>query len=114
MVGRTTPASLVREVLRFMSMKRWSKAASLLLILGAMAPGVSSLAQRREPGAQPRFEGELQAARADDMPVPRETVLDRPDGYITHVDSDLNQVRTDLTHRMGARPQMTLVVFGRQ
>ncbi len=97
-----------------MSMMRWLKVASILLILSATAPGRSLLPQERKPGAQPRFEWNLQAAHAGDMPVPKEAVVDRPDGHITHVFYSLDRVRTDLTHRMGFRPQMTLTVFNRQ
>ncbi|MHC5539088.1 coiled-coil domain-containing protein [Singulisphaera rosea] len=40
-----------------------------------------------------------------------ETILDRPDGRITFVDYNRGEVRTNLTHSMGARPQMKLTIF---
>lgn len=40
-----------------------------------------------------------------------ETVLDRPDGHVTYVDYGRGEVRTNLTYRMGARPQMHLTIF---
>jgi peptidoglycan hydrolase CwlO-like protein len=41
----------------------------------------------------------------------KETVLDSPDGYVNHVDYSTSQVRTNLTSRVGARPQMQFTIF---
>jgi hypothetical protein len=41
----------------------------------------------------------------------RETVLDRPDGYITYVDYGRNEVQVDVNRRQGARPQMKMTIF---
>jgi len=41
----------------------------------------------------------------------RETVLDRPDGHITFVDFDRNEVQIDVNRRQGARPQMKMTIF---
>ncbi|WP_165245724.1 hypothetical protein [Paludisphaera soli] len=38
-------------------------------------------------------------------------VLDRPDGRITFVDFDRNEVHVDVTRQQGARPQMTMTIF---
>ncbi len=62
-------ASLAQGVLRSMTMTRWLKVASALLVLGATASGVRSLAQKGAPGDGPRPEGDPRAVRADDMPV---------------------------------------------
>jgi peptidoglycan hydrolase CwlO-like protein len=43
----------------------------------------------------------------------KETVLDSPDGYITYYDPQRGEVRTNLTHRMGVRPQMSFTIFDR-
>jgi hypothetical protein len=40
-----------------------------------------------------------------------ENVLDRPDGYITFVDLERNEVHVDINRRQGARPQMKMTVF---
>jgi len=42
-----------------------------------------------------------------------ETVLDSPDGYVTNTDHLRNEVRTNLTSRMGVRPQMQFTIFDR-
>src|SRR4029077_15820393 len=36
----------------------------------------------------------------------QETILDRPDGYITYVDYEAREVQLNINRRMGARPQM--------
>jgi len=41
----------------------------------------------------------------------RETVLDRPDGHLTYVDFDRNEVQLDVNRRQGARPQMKMTIF---
>jgi hypothetical protein len=41
----------------------------------------------------------------------KETVLDSPDGRITFVDYHRNEVRTNLSHSMGVRPQMSFTIF---
>ena len=40
-----------------------------------------------------------------------ENVLDKPDGYITFVDLERNEVQVNINRRQGARPQMKLTVF---
>ncbi len=47
----------------------------------------------------------------DDLERSRETILDRPDGYITYVDYGTGEVLVSLTRRMGAKPQMRLTIF---
>jgi hypothetical protein len=49
-----------------------------------------------------------------DFKEAKETVLDRPDGYVTYVDSNRGEVRTNLTRSTGARPQMKMSIFDRQ
>ncbi len=46
-----------------------------------------------------------------DFKAQKESVLDRPDGVITYVDPGRNEVRTNLTFSMGARPQMKMTIF---
>jgi len=46
-----------------------------------------------------------------DEKAKKETVLDRPDGRITYVDHGRNEVRTNITYGMGARPQMVMTIF---
>lgn len=41
----------------------------------------------------------------------KENVLDRPDGKITFVDFNNNEVHVNLTRRQGARPQMKMTIF---
>ena len=41
-----------------------------------------------------------------------ENVLDKPDGYITFVDLERNEVQVNINRRQGARPQMKMTVFG--
>ena len=41
----------------------------------------------------------------------KETVLDSPDGRLTYVDYNRNEVRTNMTHSMGVRPQMSFTIF---
>ncbi|MGD0040942.1 MAG: hypothetical protein ABSE84_11090 [Isosphaeraceae bacterium] len=40
-----------------------------------------------------------------------ENVLDKPDGYITFVDLQRNEVQVNINRRQGARPQMKMTVF---
>ncbi len=40
-----------------------------------------------------------------------ENVLDKPDGYITFVDRERNEVQININRRQGARPQMKMTVF---
>ncbi len=40
-----------------------------------------------------------------------ENVLDKPDGYITFVDRERNEVQININRRQGARPQMRMTVF---
>ena len=41
----------------------------------------------------------------------KDTVLDSPDGYVTFADHSRGEVRTNLSHRMGVRPQMSFTIF---
>ena len=40
-----------------------------------------------------------------------ENMLDKPDGYITFVDRDRNEVQVNINRHQGARPQMRMTVF---
>jgi hypothetical protein len=40
-----------------------------------------------------------------------ETVLDRPDGYVTYVDYERRELRLNITSRQGARPQQKMTIF---
>lgn len=42
-----------------------------------------------------------------------EIVLDVPDGHVTYVDYTRNEIRSNITRSMGARPQMVLSIFDR-
>ena len=46
-----------------------------------------------------------------DMLDKSENVLDKPDGYITFVDRERNEVQVNINRRQGARPQMKMTVF---
>jgi hypothetical protein len=41
-----------------------------------------------------------------------ENVLDKPDGYVTYVDLERNEVHVDVNRHQGARPQMKFTIFG--
>jgi len=41
----------------------------------------------------------------------KETILDRPDGVLTYVDYSRGEIHTNLSHSMGARPQMKFTIF---
>jgi len=41
----------------------------------------------------------------------KETILDRPDGYVTYVDYERREVRVNVTRRQGARPQQKMTIF---
>ncbi|MCA1685077.1 MAG: hypothetical protein LC745_03665 [Planctomycetia bacterium] len=41
----------------------------------------------------------------------KETILDRPDGQITFVDYKRNEIHTNVSRAMGARPQMKFTIF---
>src|SRR5262249_25982695 len=41
----------------------------------------------------------------------KENIVDHPDGYLTYVDYEANEVQLNITRRMGARPQMVMTVF---
>jgi hypothetical protein len=41
----------------------------------------------------------------------KETVLDRPDGYVTYVDYETRELHVSLTRRQGAQPQMKMTIF---
>src|SRR5262249_15969853 len=69
-ITRTAAASLAQEVLRAMWITRWLKVASVLVVAGATASGVNSLAQKGTSGVQPRpQQGNAQAARGEDGPA---------------------------------------------
>jgi HlyD family secretion protein len=59
--------SLVQGVLKAMSFTRWSKIASILVVLSAALTGAGVFAQRKTPAAQPRPANEIAAARAGDL-----------------------------------------------
>jgi hypothetical protein len=40
-----------------------------------------------------------------------ETILDRPDGYVTYVDYETKELLISVNRRMGARPQMKMTIF---
>jgi len=44
----------------------------------------------------------------------KETILDRPDGLITHVDYKRGEIHANLTRSTGARPQMRFTIFDSQ
>jgi len=41
----------------------------------------------------------------------KETILDRPDGYVTYVDYERREVLVNVTSRQGARPQQKMTIF---
>ena len=41
----------------------------------------------------------------------KETILDRPDGYVTYVDYERREVIVNVTKRQGARPQQKMTIF---
>ncbi len=41
----------------------------------------------------------------------KETILDRPDGYVTYVDYERRELLINITRRQGARPQMKMSIF---
>jgi hypothetical protein len=41
----------------------------------------------------------------------KETILDKPDGYITFVDLDRREVQVNINRHQGARPQLKMTVF---
>ena len=41
----------------------------------------------------------------------KETILDRPDGYVTYVDYERREALVNVTSRQGARPQQKLTIF---
>jgi hypothetical protein len=47
----------------------------------------------------------------DQLDKEKTVTLDVPDGYLTYVDYYRSEVRTNLTRKMGARPQMKLAIF---
>ena len=61
-IVRGSAASLAQGVLRSMTMTRWLKAASVLLVAGATVAGVDLLAQRGTSGAQSQPEPKPKAA----------------------------------------------------
>ncbi len=46
-----------------------------------------------------------------DLNEQKETILDRPDGYVTYVDYERREVLVNVTSRQGARPQQKLTIF---
>jgi RND family efflux transporter MFP subunit len=68
-IVRGSTASLAREVLRSMSITHWLKVASVLFVLGASASSVGLLVQNAASSTQPPPEGNLKAARTDNLPV---------------------------------------------
>jgi hypothetical protein len=41
----------------------------------------------------------------------KETILDRPDGYVTYVDYERRELLINITRRQGVRPQMKMSIF---
>jgi len=68
-IFRGSAASLAQEVLRSMSITRWLKVGSLLLVLGATAPGVGLLIRNAASSTQPPPEERLKSARVDNLPI---------------------------------------------
>ncbi len=66
-----TAAALAREVIRSMIILRWTKAATLLVALGAAASGAGLIAQDRgqKPGDAPKPDEKAQAAQLADPSV---------------------------------------------
>jgi hypothetical protein len=46
-----------------------------------------------------------------DLNEQKETILDRPDGYVTYVDYERREALVNVTSRQGARPQQKLTIF---
>jgi hypothetical protein len=46
-----------------------------------------------------------------DQQEQKETILDRPDGYVTYVDYERREALVNVTSRQGARPQQKLTIF---
>ena len=63
---KATTLSLVHEVLKAMSMTRWAKTGSVLLMLGATVSGAGIYAQRQAPEARLNGTKGAEAARAAD------------------------------------------------
>jgi HlyD family secretion protein len=64
---RASVLALAHGVHQAMSFARWSKVASVLLVVGAAVSGVGMVAQRRAPAAPLRPERGANGARADDL-----------------------------------------------
>ncbi len=47
----------------------------------------------------------------DKLERSKETILDRPDGYVTYVDYETKELIVSVNRRMGARPQMKMTIF---
>ena len=65
----SSAALLAQGVLRSMSITRWLKVGSLVLVLGATTPGVGLLIQNATSSTQPPPKDELKAAQIDKLPV---------------------------------------------
>lgn len=52
-----------------------------------------------------------QLAYLKDLQMRKETIMDQPDGVITSIDYYRNEVKTNITRRMGARPRMQFAIF---
>ena len=61
--------SLAQGVLRAMWMTRLLKLASVLIVLGASASGITLLAQKETTQFEPRLEGNVKTARKEDRPA---------------------------------------------
>ncbi len=62
-------ASLAHEVIRSMSIIQWSRSSAVVLAFGATVSGVGLLGERGAAGVEAGPGGDLQSARADDVPV---------------------------------------------
>ena len=68
-IVRAPAVSLAQGVIRSMTITRWLKAASVLLVAGATVAGLDVLAGRSPEGPQARAEGNRKAAQAEPLTV---------------------------------------------
>jgi hypothetical protein len=47
----------------------------------------------------------------DKLERSKDTILDRPDGFVTYVDYETHEVLVSINRRMGAQPQMKMTIF---
>jgi HlyD family secretion protein len=63
---RASTLALVQEVLKSMSMTRWLKAASVLLVIGATVSGAGLFSHSRAPAAPPPARTDVESASTDE------------------------------------------------